>query len=306
MKRIFIFTYLLGMFCFNAFSQTPISLDDAIRNGAREISRALPVKTRVALLNFNCESVNMSEHVLDELNSAMVRVGSLTMLDRRDLASLLEELNFQMSGEVSDETQQRIGRMLGAEMIVSGSWGILGNDYRLRMQVLEVETGRIRYSKSQTVKNEYMVQTLLTGSEVEWDFTTGQRVGTAALNLFFGIGSFVVQKDVKTGVATLIAELLGAGFVAWGIYERNYTKEYYSSDEPEYNGGIFLSNALTGVGIGVYSFGVVFGSIKAFLYHKPGAYVGMNYPDYPNSWNLAVVPDNKGNTALRLSYSMSF
>ena len=306
MKKILAFTFLLSLVCFYAFSQTPITLDEAIRNSAREMGRTLPRGTRLALLNFNCDSIDLSEYVLDELHYVLTNDRALTSLDRRDIDALQQQLNFQVYGEVSDELLQYIGRMLGAQMMVSGSWGILGSDYRIRLQVLEVETGRIRYSRSQTVKNTYEVHTLLFGSGIERDFTTGQRVGASALNLVLGMGSFIIQKDIKSGISTLLIEVLGAGIIGGGIYYKSFTRNYYTGDKWDKEGYDFemsLAGALTGIGVGVYSFGVIFGGIRTFLYHKPGAFIGM---ETPNPFNIAVVPDYRGNAALQLSYSLSF
>jgi hypothetical protein len=44
---------------------------------------------------------------------------------------------------VNDETIQSVGKLWGAQVIISGSFETLGNTYRLSFKALEVETGRI-------------------------------------------------------------------------------------------------------------------------------------------------------------------
>jgi len=43
------------------------------------------------------------------------------VVDRQQLDLIRAELNFQMSGEVSDESAQSIGQMLGVQSIMSGT-----------------------------------------------------------------------------------------------------------------------------------------------------------------------------------------
>ncbi|MDR2718338.1 MAG: CIA30 family protein [Treponema sp.] len=52
-------------------------------------------------------------------------------------------MDFQLSGEVSDETVQSIGKKLGAQTIISGAITAIGNAYRLRIRAISVETAQI-------------------------------------------------------------------------------------------------------------------------------------------------------------------
>jgi hypothetical protein len=80
-----------------------LSLEEAIEQSAVEIAAKLPAGTRVALVAFSSEYENLSEYIMDELTGALVN-GNLEVADRRNLAYVFKELNFQMSGDVSDDT----------------------------------------------------------------------------------------------------------------------------------------------------------------------------------------------------------
>jgi hypothetical protein len=69
-------------------------------------------------------------------------------------------MDFQMSGEVSDESAQSIGRKLGAQIIVSGSIAPLGDLYRLRIRAIEVESAAIRGVNSQNIKLDGILASL--------------------------------------------------------------------------------------------------------------------------------------------------
>jgi TolB-like protein len=258
----------------------------------------------IAVLNFGSASPNMSNYVLEELNDGLVNQGNLIVVDRRNLAVLQQEMNFQQSGEVSDETAQAIGRRLGAQMVVSGSLSILGSSYRFRIQALEVETAVIKYSQTQNVQNDRTVQTLMAGSAAGVDFTMQERVGAAALNLVFGMGSFILQKDNKGGGKTALFESIGiVGMVTgliWYNIESNYYRQNYVS-ESKLNETTALYPFY--IGMGFYAGGAIYGIVRAITYQKPGTIAVM--ADQP-PWNIALVPDSSGNAAVQLSYTLRF
>jgi len=73
-------------------------------------------------------------------------------------------MNLQMSGDVSDESAQAIGKLLGAQAIVSGTLTNMGTYHRFRIRVISVETGRIQTQVSLDLQNDRQVAFLLGGS----------------------------------------------------------------------------------------------------------------------------------------------
>jgi hypothetical protein len=71
--------------------------------------------------------------------------------DRQNLDLIQQEMDFQLSGEVSDESAQSIGRKLGAEIIISGAINPFGTDYRLRLRAIGVETAAIHGIQTKTI-----------------------------------------------------------------------------------------------------------------------------------------------------------
>jgi TolB-like protein len=53
------------------------------------------------------------------------------MVDRQNLEKIRTEMNYQMSGEVSDESARSIGRQFGVQYIVYGRVRRIGGDYRV-------------------------------------------------------------------------------------------------------------------------------------------------------------------------------
>jgi hypothetical protein len=65
------------------------------------------------------------------------------VVDRQQLNTIRAELEFQTSGEVDDDTAQALGRMAGAQIIVSGAISRIGDLYRLRVRALSVQSAEI-------------------------------------------------------------------------------------------------------------------------------------------------------------------
>jgi hypothetical protein len=76
-----------------------------------------------------------------------------SVVDRQQLDVIRAELNFQMSGEVSDESAQSIGQMLGAQSIVSGAVGKIGPLYRVQVKAIEVQTAGVQAQWSRNIPN---------------------------------------------------------------------------------------------------------------------------------------------------------
>ena len=128
-----------------------VTLDQAIQEASKDIEDNVQAGQKIAVLNFTSPSEQFSEYVLKELSDRLVNGRKLVVVDRNELDLIRQEENFQLSGEVSDESAQAIGKKLGAQLIVSGSIDAIGNIYRFRVRTLAVETAAVETSYSADV-----------------------------------------------------------------------------------------------------------------------------------------------------------
>ncbi|MDR1902850.1 MAG: hypothetical protein LBQ88_11285 [Treponema sp.] len=154
------------------------SLDTAIQEAARNIEQNIDARVKVVVLNFSSTSTDFSEYVLGELSTELVNGKRLQVVDRKNLDAIRAEMDFQLSGEVSDESAQAIGRKLGAEYIISGSLANTGGIYRFRINTINVESAGIAASSATDIANDSKVQTLLASGAGAAVTQTAQR-GTA-------------------------------------------------------------------------------------------------------------------------------
>jgi len=164
---LFIFSFQIILFSGCASNPSArgsgISLEEGIKVAVENIERSIghvditrrPV---IAALNIKSLSNELSAHILDELSIALANSIYFTIVDRQRLDIIRREENFQLSGEVSDETAQAIGRKLGAQYVVTGELIDMGNFYRFRVIALGVETGSVNAPTSENInKNDYQI-----------------------------------------------------------------------------------------------------------------------------------------------------
>jgi TolB-like protein len=142
MKKAVVFS-ILAFFPVIVFSQSVLTIDAALSNSTSYFSGRIQAKTKVVVLNFTSKWPDLSDYIIEELIGYIVNEGKLTVVDRQNLESIRKEMDFQLSGEVSDETAQSIGKKLGAQTIMSGAITAIGNAYRLRIRAISVETAQI-------------------------------------------------------------------------------------------------------------------------------------------------------------------
>jgi hypothetical protein len=126
-------------------------LDTAIKNSFDIISRNVPVNAKIAIVNIASNSMDNSNYILEELTLAFVNSRKFTVVDRQTLDVLRQEHNFQLSGEVSDETIVSIGNFTGAGVVITGVVSGTGEMRRLRLRALDVKTAEVLAMSSEKI-----------------------------------------------------------------------------------------------------------------------------------------------------------
>jgi TolB-like protein len=236
----------------------------------------------VAVLNFAAPTRDLSEYVIEELTAQIVNTGNLRVIDRdrQRLVRLQEELKFQMSAEVDEETALSIGRTLGVRYIISGSISAIGERYRMRVRAINVETAEITGIQAITVQPDATLAALLHVATP--DFTTGRRISSGFLNIAFGAGSFTMG-DWLGGSVCAVGYVAAIGLIVWDVV------------------GFSYDDAMAGIpgtiGFGIAGAALIFGFVRPFFFQRPGPFDGMN---------IALIPDHSGINAIKVSYTINF
>lgn len=154
----------MGLFLFCSafvYAQEVMVLDDAIKDSVDFFSSRLQSGSTVAVTNFEAEKKDLSDFIIQELLVAFANTGKVRVVERSRLEMLQSELNFNMSGSVSDETAQGIGHMIGAQILFSGSISQYRDMYRMRIQAIAVETAEVIGTRTLNVKYDPTLTGLL-------------------------------------------------------------------------------------------------------------------------------------------------
>jgi len=137
-------------------------LKDVITRSARDVENALNAGNVIAVVNFTSPSEVFSEYVIQELIGELVSGKKVVVVERNNLDLIRQEMDIQLSGDVSDASMVSIGHQLGAQYLVSGSLTNMGKYYRFRIKVIGVETAKIQTQNSLSLKNDSQVAFLVT------------------------------------------------------------------------------------------------------------------------------------------------
>ena len=300
-KKVMIFCLTLALVSFKLYAQT-MSIDDAIRLTSSEMGQQLNRGNQIAVLSFASQWQDLSAYIVEEMNNAIVRDGLLTVVDRLRLDLARQELDFNMSGDVSDASAQRIGQFLGAQSVLTGSFTAIGDVFRFRIQVVSVETGVMLYSNSLNVTNDSILSALMNGSSSTPDRVVyfipqrnyafsnfGRNLGYGLLNPLFGLGSYL-QGDIISGGIITAAYVISGTLI---IVEFATIADYWDD-----NAGL-----LGTIGLGFAAPALLWGFIGPFVFHSRG---GVRYAQVLDGLRIGIVPTAYNGTDVSIRYSKSF
>jgi hypothetical protein len=116
-------------------------LDPAIREIAEYFSNALPADSSLALVGIDAQTMQQSRYITEELRGALQQSGKFRFVERENLGRIMDELDFQSSGLVDDESIAGLGHLAGAETLVYGNASPLGSQWRLTIYASAVRSG---------------------------------------------------------------------------------------------------------------------------------------------------------------------
>jgi TolB-like protein len=143
-------------------------LEEGVKQASGNIIENIDEKTKIAFLYFSSDSEVFSEYIIEELLTNLINSKKFTIVDRKYLDQVRDELNLQLSGEVSDDSVQSIGKFIGAQSILIGSIQKIGNSYKLRFNTIAVETAERQaaysFNLSSKDKQAYALLATTTGT----------------------------------------------------------------------------------------------------------------------------------------------
>ena len=207
-----------------------IEIEAALAETADQFSKTLKAGSTIAIIGISSDTEEMSDFMLDELTVNFVKLRKLKVADRANLAAIKKEMNFQLSGEVGDDSIQQIGAMAGAQTVIRGNMKQIGDTYLLVIHALNVTTAAIEDMYRKKIEpNETTL--LLLG-----DNKSGSAMAKKQLKKMKKSKATKTKQKEKEGVVSIGALVGYSHFATKANVEYKYTERdsYYGSRTHKY------------------------------------------------------------------------
>jgi len=147
-----------------AASLKPVPIEAALLSAANTISANIPGHARI-IIDIPTKHDELSDFIVNELTTNMNKKSfDVVPQNREQLDAINREINRQLSGNVSDESQISLSHNLGADTIITGS--IIRNSensYRLYVNAIDLERGTLypNSAYSASILNDRQMQRLI-------------------------------------------------------------------------------------------------------------------------------------------------
>lgn len=94
------------------------------------------------------------------MTTEMMRNPRVRMVERDQIRQLVEEQKLSMSGLAETSSAVEVGKLLGAQYMVFGSYADVYSTLRIDVRVVEVETGRLRRAQEVTDRRENLFRSV--------------------------------------------------------------------------------------------------------------------------------------------------
>ncbi len=127
-------------------NQVNITFDQPLSSCApgRKVSVHVPKKT-IAVVDFEVIGGNRKEKgrvVLEGLTSALIDTGQFIVVERTKLPALMNEIQLSLSGMTKTEKDGLAGKLLSADLILTGTLTDLQEEWEINLRILNVRTGQ--------------------------------------------------------------------------------------------------------------------------------------------------------------------
>ncbi|MDR0455460.1 MAG: hypothetical protein LBH20_02100 [Treponema sp.] len=115
----------------------------AVKNAADVLNSKLPSGAVIMIMQTKSTERSMLNDAVDQIITSVVQAGNLKVVDRSSQALINAEQEFQLSGNVDDNSAVSIGHQLGAQYAVLCWISGASSARKLNIRVLNIETAHI-------------------------------------------------------------------------------------------------------------------------------------------------------------------
>lgn len=213
MLKQFIQIFLLLLPLFFIHVALADKLESSIQEIGKEIGAQIKERQAKKLAVFSFSDLNgyqsaLGDFIAEELITALFSEGDFDVVERRELSRIMSEHERYTQGIFDKETVAELQKLLGIDVLITGTITDLGERIKINSRAISVETGKVFAASSVSVDRDPVVDKLmlqqssnsLTGGNVE------QGIISQPSNVYFKndilhvLPSGVVISDDRRGV----------------------------------------------------------------------------------------------------------
>ena len=222
MKKILVFLILTCFAAAPVFSQKKITPDNAISDFAADFISRFPSNRSIAVIAFETDNRPLMIHFIDTMVERLLKGNpNADVFERQRIENLQKELDFSLTGLVSDKTAHRIGHFTGADKVIYGTLKKTGsgNTHRMTVSAAITEAGQILLQELYDLRHDSLLADLLGDNSARlW------AIGISAGSSF---SQPLLIGTIHGTIAPFRYSFLELGFDA-GIFSRKPDEDYYS------------------------------------------------------------------------------
>lgn len=153
-NKIWIFITLLFLFTSNLFAQITVVVAD-FKNESDE---------------FHLDSWERSVPAL--IRSEISQSDDIVVLERDKLEAVFEEQKLYLTGFIDSSKVQQVGKLLGAQFIISGRIHKIDKHYRIDVDIIRIKTAQVKTEKAEAPDSKHLKEmTSLLSNNIKYHLT---------------------------------------------------------------------------------------------------------------------------------------
>lgn len=150
MKKINQKTLFYLLIIINILLITCVSFgDDEVDNKTKNIAVVFPLED----LKEAPETKGLGTDIADTLTSVLSKKSGFKVVERQMLSKIIEELNLNNSGVIDPDSAVKAGKLLGANILIMGSYLKFMEQVKINIRLVDTETGAIL--KTASIKGRF-------------------------------------------------------------------------------------------------------------------------------------------------------
>ncbi len=246
----------------NSNSSPDSGLEASIHQLAKEIAAQMTQRNikKIAIDDFtdlNGRQSALGDFISEELvtNFYTAGAGSFDVVERRELARVMQEQKLQNTGLLDKTSIATIGKLLGVEAIVTGSIAYWGKAIKINARMIGVENAKVFAAAAKKVPMDPMIEDLLNQSARATGFGSNasgvqiQRFDAFFQNKFLRVEPKAIHKskDKKKVVVTLVFKNISKEtlMIAMDVLSNDHPKATLDC----HNGEVLRAPSNTGIAV---------------------------------------------------------